>query len=85
MGVKLHFIPNKVKGLQSSLKRIKVFEYLKKKLGSNGFLLLQETDSSLADEKKWVNGLKKHIFVSHGKTNSCGVAVGYIGCNKVFA
>ena len=84
MGVKLHFISNKVKGLQSSLKRIKVFEYLKKKLGSNGFLLLQETDSSLADENKWVNGLKEHISFSHGKTNLCGVAVGYTACNKVF-
>ena len=53
MGVKLHFISNNVKGLQNSLKRIKIFEYLKKKLGSNGFLLLQETHSSLPDKKKW--------------------------------
>ena len=29
MGVKLHFISNNVKGLQNSLKRIKIFEYLK--------------------------------------------------------
>ena len=50
---------------------------------SNGFLLLQETHSSLADEKKWADELKGHIFFSHGKTNSCGVATGYIGCNKV--
>ena len=55
MGVKLHFISNNVKGLQNSLKRIKIFEYLKKKLGSNGFLLLQETHSSLPDKKKWVD------------------------------
>ena len=52
MGVKLHFISNNVKGLQNSLKRIKIFEYLKNNSGSNGFLLLQETYSSLADEKK---------------------------------
>ena len=29
MGVRLHFISNNVKGLQNSLKRIKIFEYLK--------------------------------------------------------
>ena len=55
---------------------------MKNNLGSNGFLLLQETHSSLADEKKWVNDLKGHFF-SHDKTNSCGVAIGYIGFNKV--
>ena len=58
MGVKLHFISNNVKGLQNSLKRIKIFEYLKKNLGSNRFLLLQQIHSSLADEKKWVDELK---------------------------
>ena len=68
MGVKLHFISNNVKGLQNSLKRIKVFEYLKEYLGSNGFLLLRESHSSLADEKKWTNELKGRIFFSHGKT-----------------
>ena len=36
MNVKLQFISNNVKGLQSSLKRIKVFEYQKNNLGSNG-------------------------------------------------
>ena len=46
-------------------------------------MLLLETHSSLADEKKWADELKGPIFFSHGKTNSCGVAFGYIGCNKV--
>ena len=46
-------------------------------------MLLQETHSSLADEKKWADELKGPIFFSHGKTNSCGVAIGYIGNNKV--
>ena len=62
MGVKLHFISNNVKGLQNSLKRIKIFEYLKNNSGSNGFLLLQETHSSLADEKKWADELEGPIF-----------------------
>ena len=83
MGVKLQFISYNVKGLQNSLKRIKIFEYLKNNLGSKGFLFLQETHSSLADGKRWVDELKGPIFFSHGKTDSCGVATGYIGNNKV--
>ena len=83
MGVKPQFISNNVKGLQNSLKRIKIFEYLKNNLGSNGFLFLQETHSSLADGKRWADELKGPIFFSHGKTDSCGVAIGYIGNNKV--
>ena len=83
MGVKPQFISNNVKRLQNSLKRIKIFEYLKNNLGSNGFLFLQETHSSLADGKRWVDELKGPIFFSHGKTDSCEVATGYIGNNKV--
>ena len=45
MGVKLHFISNNVKGLKSYLERIKIFEYLKSNLGSDGFLFLQGTHS----------------------------------------
>ena len=70
-------------GLQNSMKMIKIFEYLKNNLGSNGFLFLQETHSSLADEKKWVGELKGPIRFSYGKSNSCGVAIGYIGNNKI--
>ena len=82
MGVKLQFISNNVKGLQNSLKRIKIFEYLKNSVGSNGFLFLQETHSSLADGKKWGEWIKRTYIFSLGKTNSCGVAIGYVG-NKV--
>ena len=62
MGAKLQFISNNVKGLQNSLKSIEIFEYLKNNLGSNGFLFLKETHSSLADEKKWADELKEPIF-----------------------
>ena len=62
MGVKLQFTSNNVKGLQHSLKRIKIFEYLTNNLGSNGFLFLQGTHSSLGDEKKWADELKGHLF-----------------------
>ena len=46
-------------------------------------MVVQETHSSLADEKKWADELKGPIFFSHGKMNYYGVAIGYIGSNKV--
>ena len=67
MGEKLHFISNNVKRLQNSLKRIKISEYLKIKLGSNEFLFLQESHSPFTPEKKWADELKGPIFFSHGK------------------
>ena len=59
----LHFTANHIEGLQYSLKRIKIFEYLKSNLGSDGFLLLQETHLSSADEKKWADELKGQFFI----------------------
>ena len=44
--------------LSKGLKHLNIL----KKLGSNRFLFLQETHSSLADEKKWVDELKGLIF-----------------------
>ena len=69
MGVKLNFISNNVKGLQNSLKRIKIFEYLKNNLGSNGFLFLQEIHSSLSVGKNLEDELNGPIFFSYGKSN----------------
>ena len=68
MEVKLHFILNNVNKLKNFLIRIKMFKYLKNNLGSNGFLPLQETYSSLDDEKKSADELKGPIFFPHGKT-----------------
>ena len=47
----LNFVCNNVKGLQGKDKRIKIFKYLKNCISSNGFVFLQETHSSLNDEK----------------------------------
>ena len=52
-------------------------------LGSRFLAELRKKNFSIADEKKWADELKGPIFFSHGKTNSCGVAIGYIGSNKV--
>ena len=51
---KVCFITNNVKGLQSSKKRLKVIEYLKNRLESNGVLFLQERHPVSDDENAWV-------------------------------
>ena len=75
----LSFISINVKGLQAVSKRIKIFEYLKNYVTSNGFIFLQETHSSVKDEKLWNDEFEGQLFFSHGKTNSCGVAIGFVG------
>ena len=77
------FISKNVKGIQTSKKRMKLFEYLKSYVTTNGFVFLQETHSSIRDEKKWEDEFKGKLFFSHGKTNSCGVLIGYYGTKKI--
>ena len=48
----IQFISNNVKGLQSLEKRTKVFEYLKSCLSNNVFMFLQETHTTVFDEKR---------------------------------
>ena len=47
-----NFLTNNVKGLQSTKKRLKLFNFLKNKIGPKGILFLQETHSSVETEKK---------------------------------
>ena len=75
----LSFISNNVKGLQAISKRIKISEYLKNYVTSNGVIFLQKTHSSVKDEKLWNNEFEGQLFFSHGKTNSRGVAIGFVG------
>ena len=75
----IHFISNKVKGIQSYENRIKFFKYLKNAISFSGFIFLQETHSSMYDEKKWNDEFKGKLFFSHGQSNSCRVAIGFIG------
>ena len=79
----LTFISNNVKGFQTSEKRIKLFEYLRNYVSANGFVFLQETHSSPRDEKKWKDEFKGSLYFSHGKTNSCGVAIGFLGTKSI--
>ena len=73
------FLSNNVKELQSTKKRLKLFNVLKNKIGPKGILFLQETRSSVETEKKWIDDSKDKIYYSHGKTNSCGVLIAIYG------
>ena len=66
-----------LKGIRSSEKRLKIFEYLKNNIHHNGFVFLQETHSLTQDEKKWKDDFKDPLLFWHGSTNSCGVAIGF--------
>ena len=74
-----NFLSNNVKGLQSTKKRLKLFNFLKNDIGSKVILFLQETHSSVETEKKWIDDSKDKIYYSHSKTNSCGVLIAIYG------
>ena len=42
-------------------------------------MFLQETHSSKVTEEIWKDEFNGDLFFSHGKTNSCGVLVGFYG------
>ena len=77
----MSFITN-VKGIQSLKKRLKLIEYFKSKMAILGILFLQETHSSSDDEQKWRDNFGRNTFFSHGKRNSCGVLISYIGTHN---
>ena len=81
---KINFISNNVKGFQSTNKRLKLIKYFKDKIVSNGFLFVQETHSTVNDEIKWKDDFKGEVFYSHGKSNSCGVLICFIGSKRLF-
>ena len=83
MNSEITFISNNVKGIQNSVKRIKLFEYLKSYVTGNGFIFLQETHSCINDEIKWRDEFNGELFFSHGKANSCGVAIGFYGSKTI--
>ena len=75
-----NFITNNVKGLQSSVKRVKMLEPFKNKIGHRSILFVQETHSSIDTEKQWNDEFKGQLYFSHDKTNSCGVPIAF-NCN----
>ena len=57
-----NFFSNSIKGIQVSKKRLKLFEYLKSNINFNGFILFQETHSSLNDERQWKDEFSGPFF-----------------------
>ena len=47
-------------------------------------MFLQEIYSTVSDEIKWKDDFKDEVFYSHGKSNSCGVLIYFIGSKKFF-
>ena len=43
-----------------------------------GFMFLQETNSTVYDEKTWQDDLKGKLFFRYWHRNSCGVAIGFL-------
>ena len=78
----LSFITNNGKAIQSIKKRLKLIEYFKSKITADEILLLQETHSSSDDEQKWRDNFGDNTFFSHGKGNSCGILISYIGTHN---
>ena len=54
------FISNNVKVIQSFEKRTNIFEYLKKFITYCGFTFLQETHSTIHDEKNGTTSLREN-------------------------
>ena len=80
----LSFISYNVKGIQQSSKRIKVFEYRKSNASPNALVFfLQETHSSIEDEKQWSDSFTEKIFYSHGTTNCCSITIAFLGSKSL--
>ena len=57
-----NFLTNNIRGMLSTKKRVKMFEYLKSKIGPKGILFLQETHSSTDSEKQWKEEFKGQLY-----------------------
>ena len=80
----LSFISCNVKGIQQSSKRIKVFEYRKSNASQNALVFfLQETHSSIEDEKQWSDSFTGKLFYSHGTTNCCNITIAFLGSKSL--
>ena len=55
-----NFLSNNRKGLQSTKKRLKLFNFLKNKIGPTGILFLQETHSSV-EKENWIDDFTTHM------------------------
>ena len=78
----IKFISNNCNGLStSSINRLKIFLYLQYTIKNMGIIFLQETHSSTESEREFKKDFGKDnaLYFAHGRTNSCGVAIGFCG------
>ena len=73
MSLKLKLLSLNVRGLRNVNKRRAIFSYLKSQKAT--IFCLQETYSSIEDEKVWPAEWGGKIFFSHGSSHSRGVCV----------
>ena len=74
----LTFFTNNIKGLQPSIKRIKLMEYFKIQLTHSGLLFSASNNSNVKNENSWTNDFNGWVFFSHGASNSCGILIAYL-------
>ena len=84
MAFNLCFLSNIIRGLHSSKKHVKMFEYFKGQIVNNGIIFLQEMHSSEVTFNDWQDNFKGEVLFLHGTTSSCSVMIGYLG-NKKFS
>ena len=80
----INFISNNVREIKNLDKRIKIFEYFKNKVESNGVLFLWKTHSCEKGKKRWNDDFKGTLFFSHGTANFFEVAIRYSGAKSFF-
>ena len=66
-----NFTSNNIKGLKPSQIQLELFEYLRNNINNNGFILLQEINSSSNDEQKWKDDFRGPVFFG-GQFLWCG-------------
>ena len=81
--ITFNFLCNNVKGLQTSKKRLNLFNYFKSKMFHNSIIFLQETHSTKGNKIKLKGAFNGDLYFSLGKSNSCRVLIGSSG-NKTF-
>ena len=77
--INFNFLCNNAKGLPTSKKSFKLFNYLKNKIFPNGILFLEETHSTKENEIKWKDEFDNNSYFSHVKSNLCGVLIIFFG------
>lgn len=68
-----------VKSLEKPRKHLELLKYFKTKRFLNGILFLQETLFIKESKIKCKDKFDGNLFFSHGKSNSCGVFIGFSG------